>query len=162
MTTRLMASVGYRRVVQPLVRVRRSTALDVDERLPESHADLASAAVAHDPGSARRLDRADWRDHGRRPAGKDFRKRAVLATLPPFIDADPAFLRRVTEIAADRQQGLAGNPWEQGAGQGRRHEPGLVSPSVHEAQVHAAHLLDPAVLAGVEPHDLGAALRGRP
>src|SRR5439155_783048 len=81
--------------------------------------------------------------------------------MPPFVDADPAFLGRVTKIAADGQQGVARDSWKQGAGQGGRHEPGLVSPAVDEAQVHAAHLLDPAMVTGVEPHDLDAALCGR-
>src|SRR5256712_8486952 len=81
--------------------------------------------------------------------------------MPPFVDADPAVLGRVTDIAADGRQGVARDSWKHGAGQGGRHEPGLVSPAVDEAQVHAAHLLDPAMVTGVEPHDLVAALCGR-
>src|SRR2546426_12587402 len=97
-TTRFIASVRYAHVVQPLVRIRGSATLDVDEGPAQSHADLAGAAVTHGPRSARRLDRGDRRDHRCGAAGKELRKRAVLASMPPFVDADPAFLGRVTEI----------------------------------------------------------------
>src|SRR5438874_9146038 len=101
MTTRFIASVGYACVVQPPVRVRGGASLDVDQRLPESHADLTGAAVADGPRFSRRLDCPDRCDDRRGPAGKGFGERAVLATLPPFIDADPAFLGRVAKVAAD-------------------------------------------------------------
>src|SRR5262249_9228471 len=38
----------------------------------------------------------------------------------------------------------------------RRHESGLLTRAIHEVQVHAAHLLHPPVLGGVEPDDLVA------
>src|SRR4051794_10269363 len=141
--------------------VRGDPALDVNERLAQIHAQLARPAVADGPRPARGFDSSHRRDHGGGAAREDLSEASVLAAGPPLIDADLSFLSFVAEVASEHEQGFTSHAGQQGARQGGRHQASLLAASEYEAEVHASHLLDPAVLAGVEPDDLVAPMLRR-
>src|SRR5438445_23983 len=110
---------------------------------------------------ARRLHRADRRDDRGGAAREDFGEGAVGTARLPLFDADATFLDLITEVFAERQQGVSSDAWQQGAGEvrGQQSRPG--SAAEDEEEVHATHLLNPVVLDRIEPDDLVAALLGR-
>ena len=128
--------------------------------LAQAHRDRAGLAVADRPAAPGGLDRAHRRDDRRRATGEHLGDRSVGVAVPPLVDADPALDASSPRSPATCRIESRVTPGQQGAGELGGDAAGVVAGPVHEVEVHAAHLLDPAVLDGVEPDDLVASLGG--
>src|SRR3954468_2571848 len=104
------------------------------------------------------LERPHRGDHGGGAAGEHLADPARCHTLTPLVDGDAALLDRVAELAAELDDGVAGDPLEDGSRGLRGHDAAVVA---YEVEVHAAELLDVPALGGVEERDLVAALLDR-
>src|SRR5688572_11518432 len=131
--------------VQPAVRVGHPPVLDVEERLAQPHGQRAGRAVADGEVAGARLDLADRGDDGGGAAGEGLGDRAVGDPLPPLVHGEQPLRHRVAELAGQGDEGVAGDPGQQRAGEGRGDQLGVVALAEDEEQVHPAHLLDVAL-----------------
>src|SRR4249919_1672579 len=88
----IMRAACLENLVDPAVRVRGGTVLDVQQCLAQPHRRRAGAAVPYRPPGADLLDGSDGCDDGGRATSKDLADRAVSVTGLPLVDADPALL----------------------------------------------------------------------
>src|SRR5689334_8431810 len=142
---------------QPAGGVAPPPVLDVEELLAQRHRGRPGLAVGDHEVPGARLDLADRRDPRGGAAREGLGDRAVGDAGPPLVDREAPLGDRVAHLAGQGDQRVSGDAGQQGAGQLRGHQLGVVAGAEDEEQVHPAHLLDVALLRRVEPHDLVAA-----
>src|SRR5271165_2006003 len=156
----LWACRGSTDLVDPGERVGEAAVLDADQLLAQAHSDRTGRAVADQPLGRLALDPAHRGDHRRGAAGEHLGQLARCALGLPLVDRDPVLDGLDAEFGGQPEQGVAGDAGQQGPGQRRGHDVRR-APAVgaaDEKQVHAAHFFDPAMLGGVQPDHLVAAL----
>src|SRR5690606_6016354 len=93
-----------------------------------------------------------------RAAGEGFRHLAALDVRLPLVEGIALLVDGEAFLARERDEGLARDAGKDGAAERRRRDGAVLH---DEEDVHAAQFLDPAMLGGIEKHDLVAALRRR-
>ena len=140
--------------------ILHGTALDAGEVVAQAHGDLAGLSTVDVVPTTGVLHGAHRGDHGGGAAGQHLGEHAGVRGLLPLLDGDAALVDGVAQVPGDLDQGVAGNTRQQGAGELRGDDLGVLPLAEDEHEVHATHLLDPLALDGVQPHNLVAALLG--
>src|SRR5680860_1521541 len=137
---------------EPAVPVGHAAVLNVGELLAKSHRDLSGRGIGIPNANAVTLELADRGDHGSGSARENLGDVAGFDAEAPLLERHLALLHGHAPVAGELHDAVAGDAFQNRAGELRRHERVL---PVHEEHVHSAELVDVGSGLAVEEEHLG-------
>src|SRR5947209_7237840 len=144
----------------PVVGVWRSAALDGGEGGAKLGGDGTGGAAADGELATGMGYPSDGRDDRGGTAGEDLGDVPGLDALLPLLRGDPSLLDAQPMIPGQGEQGITGDPGQQSSGELRSYQPRPLALTEDEVEIVGAHLLYPAPLDRIQPHDLVATIVG--